>query len=72
MRGILAEVPFGAPPICVLIGAIAMVLAVATLGVAVARIDRQTAYEAVRKAVPRGVSTDVAASQSAGRRPAGT
>lgn len=37
--GILAEVLFGAPPIFVLIGAIAMVLAVATLGVAVARID---------------------------------
>lgn len=37
--GILAEVLFGAPAIFVLIGAIAMVLAVATLGVAVARID---------------------------------
>lgn len=37
--GILAEVLFGAPPVFVLIGAIAMVLAVATLGVAVARID---------------------------------
>jgi hypothetical protein len=37
--GIVAEVLFGAPPIFVLIGAIAMVLAVATLGVAVARID---------------------------------
>lgn len=37
--GILAEVLFGAPPIFVLIGAVAMVLAVATLGVAVAHID---------------------------------
>ena len=35
----IAEVLVGVPPIFVLIGAIAMVLAVATLGVAVARID---------------------------------
>jgi hypothetical protein len=37
--GILAKVLVGAPPVFVLIGAIAIVLAVATLGVAVARID---------------------------------
>jgi hypothetical protein len=37
--GIVAELAFGAPPVFVLIGAIAMVAAVAMLGVAVTRLE---------------------------------
>lgn len=40
--GIVAELLLGAPPIFVLVGAVAMVAAVAWLGVAVTRIDRLT------------------------------
>ncbi len=40
--GIVAELVLGAPPIFVLVGAVAMVAAVALLGVAVTRIDRVT------------------------------
>ncbi len=40
--GIVAELVLGAPPIFVLVGAVAMVVAVALLGVAVTRIDRLT------------------------------
>lgn len=38
--GIVAELVLGAPPIFVLLGAIAMVMAVAMLGIAIARMDR--------------------------------
>jgi hypothetical protein len=38
--GIVAELVFGAPPIFVLLGAVAMVGAVGWLGLAVARLDR--------------------------------
>ena len=37
--GILAELMFGAPPLFVLLGGISMVIAVAWLGVAVARLQ---------------------------------
>ncbi len=37
--GILAEVLFGAPPVFVLLGGLSMVVAVAWLGIAVARLD---------------------------------
>jgi hypothetical protein len=38
--GIVAELVLGAPPVFVLVGAVAMVAAVGLLGVAVARLDR--------------------------------
>ena len=38
--GIVAELVFGAPPVFVLLGAVAMAGAVAWLGLAVARLDR--------------------------------
>ncbi len=40
--GIVAELVLGAPPIFVLVGAVAMVAAVGTLGLAVLRMDHRT------------------------------